>query len=194
MDEKELHVVNKKPLIFYIDNALTIDECNLIIEKSKDKMERARIGTGENADISKIRTGSSYFLNYLEDEDIFPIYKKIAMLLNKPGRNFDTFIQVIHYLSGEEYKTHVDPSPLRNEREGIKHRKFTCLCYLNDINDSGGETEFPELNIKISPKMGRMVYFDNYHNDGKINYKSKHRSNPVINGEKWAFNLWYHLR
>lgn len=191
MNEPILTVINKKPLIFYVDNVLSQEECNLIIKKSQEHMTRAIVGTGPDAKVSTIRTGSSYFLNYLEDEDVFQIYKKIALLLNKPGRNFDTFFQVIHYYSGEEYKTHMDPSPSRNKNEGIRHRRFTCLCYLNDV-EQGGETEFPKLNIKISPKMGRIVYFDNYHKDGDINYKSSHRSIPVENGEKWAFNLWYH--
>lgn len=191
MDEPVLTVINKKPLIFYVDNVLSPEECNIIIEKSRENMTRAIVGSGSSAKVSTIRTGSSYFLNYLEDEDIFQIYKKIALLLKKPGRNFDTFIQVIHYYPGEEYKTHMDPSPSRNKNEGIRHRRFTCLCYLNDVA-YGGETEFPNLNIKVSPKMGRMVYFDNYHKNGDINYKSSHRSVPVENGEKWAFNLWYH--
>jgi prolyl 4-hydroxylase len=191
MDEPVLTVINKKPLIFYVDNVLSQEECNIIIEKSKENMTRAIVGSGSSAKVSTIRTGSSYFLNYLEDEDIFQIYKKIALLLKKPGRNFDTFIQVIHYYPGEEYKTHMDPSPSRNKNEGIRHRRFTCLCYLNDVA-YGGETEFPNLNIKVSPKMGRMVYFDNYHKNGDVNYKSSHRSVPVENGEKWAFNLWYH--
>lgn len=186
-----MEVINKKPLIFYVDNVLSQEECNLIIEKSRVHMTRAIVGSGPEAKVSTIRTGSSYFLNYLEDEDVFQIYKKIALLLKKPGRNFDTFIQVIHYYSGEEYKTHMDPSLSRNKNEGIRHRRFTCLCYLNDV-DQGGETEFPNLNMKVSPKMGRMVYFDNYHKNGDVNYKSSHRSVPVENGEKWAFNLWYH--
>jgi prolyl 4-hydroxylase len=193
MDERKLEVVHRKPLIFTVDNFLSEDECKLIIEKCRDKMERALIGTGENAKVSEIRTGTSYFWRYLDDEDGFQIFKKISMLLNKPGRNFDPFFQVINYGVGEEYKTHVDPSPERNRVEGIKHRKLTCLFYLNDV-DGGGETEFPKLNLKIKPMRGRMIYFDNYKKDGSINYDTLHRSMPVLSGEKWAFNLWYHYK
>jgi len=130
-------------------------------------------------------------LNYLEDIEIFQIFKKISMILNKPGRNFDPFFQVIHYFPDEEYKLHVDPSPERNRREGIRHRKFTSLFYLTDVEE-GGETEFPKLNLKIKPQMGRMIYFENYDKKGEINYQCLHKSIPVIKGEKWAFNLWYH--
>ena len=193
MDEKKLEVIHRKPLIFTVDNFLSEEECKLIIEKCRDKMERALIGTGEKAKVSEIRTGLSYFWRYLDDEDGFQIFKKISMLLNKPGRNFDPFFQVISYGVGEEYKAHVDPSPERNRVEGIKHRKLTCLFYLNDVED-GGETEFPKLNLKVKPMRGRMIYFDNYKKDGSINYDTLHRSIPVIKGEKWAFNLWYHYK
>ena len=193
MGEKRLEVVNKTPLIFYIDNFLNEEECRTIINYSKDKMERAQIGTGPAAKISTIRTGSSFFLKYLDDPEIFQIYKKISLVLYKPGRNFDPFFQVIYYGPGEEYKAHVDPSPERNKNEGIKHRKMTCLFYLNDVEE-GGETEFPKLDVRVKPKRGRMVYFENYKKDGSINYDSLHRSIPIKSGEKWAFNLWYHQK
>ena len=100
---EQLQVHNKTPLIFTIDNILTKAECNLVIDKCRDKMERAQIGVGDNSKISKIRTGSSYFLKYLDDPGLFEIFKKISLLLKKPGRNFDPFFQVIHYYPGEEY-------------------------------------------------------------------------------------------
>ena len=189
---EQLKVYHNKPLIFTIDNILTAEECNLIIEKCKDKMERAQIGTGDKSKISKIRTGSSYFIKYLDDPELFEIFKKISLLLKKPGRNFDPFFQVIHYNPGEEYNVHIDPSVDRMKTENIIHRKFTVLAYLNNV-DGGGETEFPNLGLKIQPKQGRIVYFDNY-NKKNVCQDSRHRSLPVERGEKWAFNLWYHIR
>ena len=189
---EQLKVYHNKPLIFTIDNILTAEECNLIIEKCKDKMERAQIGTGDKSKISKIRTGSSHFIKYLDDPELFEIFKKISLLLKKPGRNFDPFFQVIHYNPGEEYNVHIDPSVDRMKTENIIHRKFTVLAYLNNV-DGGGETEFPNLGLKIQPKQGRIVYFDNY-NKKNVCQDSRHRSLPVERGEKWAFNLWYHIR
>lgn len=190
-DNRKLEVVHKKPLVFTIDNFLTKEECELVINKAKDKMTRAQVGTGDDARISPIRTGSAYFLKYLDDPDLFQVFKKISLILNKPGRNFDQFFQVISYEIGEEYKAHLDPSPERNKLEGIRHRKFTSLFYLTDVEE-GGETEFTKLKIKVKPALGRMIYFENYDKEGKINDDSMHRSVPVKKGEKWAFNLWYH--
>ena len=188
-----MEVLHKKPLIFYIDNFLTKKECESIINHCKNKMDRAYVGTGDNSKVSKIRTGSSYFLKYLDDPEFFDIFKKVSMILHKPGRNFDPFFQVIYYEKGEEYKTHIDPSADRMKKEDIKHRKFTTLFYLNDVGE-GGETEFPKLGLKVAPKRGRMLYFENYDKKGNITWDSSHRSLPVTKGDKWAFNLWYHLK
>lgn len=190
LKNKKLNIHNKKPLIFSIDDFLTDDECQCLINNTKEHLRPAQVGSFESSKVSKIRTGSSYFLKYADDLDLFQIFKKLSMLVNKPGRNFDPFFQVVHYSPNEYYNQHTDPSPARNNREGIKHRKFTLLCYLNDVN-KGGETEFPRLGIKVEPKKGRIIYFDNYNKQG-IEDLSLHRSLPIKSGEKWAFNLWYH--
>jgi prolyl 4-hydroxylase len=187
---KNLEMHSKKPLIFSIDNFLSDKDCQTIINHSKNKMEPAQTGSFEKAKVSKIRTGSSYFLNYLDDPDLFQIFKKLSILVNKPGRNFDKAFQVIHYGPNEFYEHHTDPSPARNKKENIKHRKLTILCYLNDVEE-GGETEFPKLNLKISPKKGKIIYFDNYEGNN-INPLCLHKGCNVLKGEKWAFNLWYH--
>lgn len=187
---KKLIIHHKKPLIFSIDNFFTDEECETIINQAKPHMGRAQVGSFETTKVSKIRTGSSYFLRYTDNMELFQIFKKMSMLVNKPGRNFDPYFQVIHYGPTEYYNVHTDPSPARNNREGIKHRKFTMLSYLSDV-DEGGETEFPKLKIKVKAKKGRLVYFNNYNKEG-IEPLSLHCGLPIKKGEKWAFNLWYH--
>jgi len=189
-NNKKLTVHHKKPLIFSIDNFLTDEECDCIINNARENMKRAQVGSFETTKVSKIRTGSSYFLKYTDNGDLFQIFKKMSMLVNKPGRNFDPYFQVIHYGPNEYYNEHTDPSPARNNREGIKHRKFTMLTYLSDV-EGGGETAFPKLGLKVAPQKGRVVYFNNYNKEG-IEPLSQHKSLPIKKGEKWAFNLWYH--
>jgi len=72
------------------------------------------------------------------------------------------------------------------------------LVYLNDVEE-GGETGFDMARplgevIKIEPKKGRVVVFDNLKPDGTLNRRSRHAGLPVIKGEKWAFNLWLRER
>jgi prolyl 4-hydroxylase len=112
--------------------------------------------------------------------------------------------QVINYFESEEYKYHYDAY---DNEETDKYEKLTkervnrlrtVLVYLNDVEE-GGETGFDSLDeyngtIKVSPKKGRMVVFNNVNDDGSLNKKSRHAGLPIIKGEKWAFNLWLRER
>ena len=60
----------------------------------------------------------------------------------------------------------------------------TCLLYLNDVED-GGETSFPNLDLEIRAKKGRMVQFHNCHEGSTARHRdSLHGGMPVLKGEK----------
>ena len=66
------------------------------------------------------------------------------------------------------------------------------MVYLSDV-DKGGETDFKELSLKIIPKKGKLIIFKNCLSDNRTPHpKSIHAGLPVIEGEKYAFNLWFH--
>ena len=49
-----------------------------------------------------------------------------------------------------------------------------------------------KLNIDIKPKKGKLLVFENtYKNTGIKHELSEHCGCPVIQGEKYAFNLWF---
>jgi len=79
------------------------------------------------------------------------------------------------------------------------NRAWTALVYLND-QFSGGETAFPELDLEITPKTGRLLLFSNLHTEprsgpvGTLHELSLHAGLPVLDGEKFAFNLWFRER
>ncbi len=71
-------------------------------------------------------------------------------------------------------------------------RTVTFFVYLNDLPDeeSGGETAFKELNIKVKPKRGRAVFWYDLHADGEGDTRTLHAGLPVIKGTKFAMNIW----
>ena len=70
-------------------------------------------------------------------------------------------------------------------------RMVTCLLYLNDVEEGGG-TPFPNLDMEIRAKKGRMVLFHNCHEGSTVRHPdSLHGGMPVLKGEKWACNLWF---
>ncbi len=64
------------------------------------------------------------------------------------------------------------------------------FTYLNEL-PAGGETEFPELGISITPKRGLAVIFSNCHEDGSPDQRTLHASRPVESGEKWLAVKWF---
>jgi hypothetical protein len=56
------------------------------------------------------------------------------------------------------------------------------LVYLNDDFD-GGELEFEHFNIKIKPPKNSLIIFPS-------NWPYSHRSNPIINGKKYALRCF----
>ena len=67
-------------------------------------------------------------------------------------------------------------------------RVATLILYLNEPEE-GGETIFPELNLKIRPVKGHAVYFSYFHR-GQVDPKTLHGGAPVIKGEKWIATRW----
>lgn len=53
----------------------------------------------------------------------------------------------------DQFKDHVDVGDYNSAR-----RFLVCFLYLNDVKE-GGETNFPKLNYRVSPKCGRILVF-----------------------------------
>ena len=69
-------------------------------------------------------------------------------------------------------------------------RTFTAFLFLNDEFE-GGETEFPLLNLTVTPKKGMMAFWRNTdHDDNRVDPRTLHRGRAVRSGEKLACNLW----
>jgi predicted nucleic acid binding AN1-type Zn finger protein len=65
------------------------------------------------------------------------------------------------------------------------------LVYLNEPI-RGGTTDFPNLGISVIPKIGRILIFHNvFEGTNNLHPNSLHAGMPVIEGEKYAFNLWF---
>ena len=199
-----MNTLSNNPYLYTIDNFLTNKECNFIIRVSKDNMKDAGVSVMNKGEFIsgeyKGRTNSSYWMAIDKYQETLKIAKKIADQINCNYEHFEAY-QVIHYNVSEEYKYHYDAYD-NNDKEkyekycggphGRGNRLRTVLVYLNDVEEGGG-TGFDKLSdkeIKVNPKKGRMVVFDNLNDDGTLNIKSRHAGLPIIKGEKWAFNLW----
>lgn len=118
---------------------------------------------------------------------------KVSEITGLPVENMET-VHVVKYEIGGEYKTHHDffhpgESYYENEMKRGGQRIKSALVYLND-DFTGGETEFPRIGIKVTPKKGKLVLWDNMLEDGNLDYDSLHAGLPVISGTKYIAVIW----
>ena len=75
------------------------------------------------------------------------------------------------------------------------NRILTVFIYLNDV-EQGGSTAFPDLDITVTPKRGRVLIWPSVLNDypQTINWGTEHEAQVVEKGLKFAANVWFHLK
>lgn len=98
--------------------------------------------------------------------------------------------QITSYPQGVGYKGHHDctvDSPDKRDRFA------TILVYLQDVED-GGETEFPDLGVKVRPKRGRALLWNNMDSDGNCDPYSFHKAAIVSKGRKYILQRWYYYQ
>lgn len=204
---------------YEIDNVLTNEECNYIINDAKNKLNESTVMSidknGKYIDAKdNSRTSNHAFINNDLHKNII---KKAERLINKyskipvSSKQFEQ-IQVVRYKPGQEYREHFDichptqshKSQLNTCKEDFKKfnsiRYATIIFYLND-GFKGGETYFSKIRKKIIPKKGKaLIFFNcNYNKDTNktglcdIINNSEHAGLPVIKDkidEKWIANIW----
>ena len=193
---KDVTVLNTNPIIITIDNFLSDDICNHFMGISKNNFKRALVSGKKDGFVSKGRTGLNYWIEHNRDSITMELANKIAKIIDMPLENAESY-QVIYYGKTQEYRRHYDgwlfDNSDKTERMLKKggQRILTVLCYLNDVKEGGG-TEFPRLNLNIEAKKGRIVIFQNVEDGSNVRHKlSEHAGMPVLDGEKFAFNLWF---
>lgn len=109
-----------------------------------------------------------------------------------PRDNYESF-QVLRYETGQKYITHHDYG---SEEVSLAcgPRVLTFFLYLSDVEE-GGETNFPLLNIAVTPKKGRALLWPSVLDSDPEQQDSRtmHEAKPVIRGRKFAANSWIHL-
>ena len=183
---------NYKPQIF--ENFLTHEECDYIIEKAKPNMKRSIVMGNTGDEVQSYRTSTQLFIDQKKDPKLLDIAKRMSNVTGKPVKNQEN-MQVLKYEPGQQYKEHYDacgensPYCISDSKMGGK-RWNTLFIYLNDV-DSGGETYFPKLDLKVKPRKGRALLFYNLEEDlWTQHHLSMHAGLPLVKGEKWAMNVW----
>jgi prolyl 4-hydroxylase len=182
--------------LYTVDNFLTRDECAGIVALIRAQLRPSTITTPPGGGYDNaFRTSSTCDLS----DSIAEVERLDSKICAAIG--FDKSLaeptQGQHYEIGQVFKTHTDffkPYELDKYSMGLLgQRTWTFMIYLNDPG-GGGETEFPDLGMKVTPKMGRAVVWNNLRESGEGNDATKHQSLPVTGGTKTIITKWFRMR
>ena len=168
-----------------IPNLLTEYEIEYIKKESINKFVPSRIGFNGIVD-DNLRKSETAMLELYDDPIVNSVVRKCVSLTNKPFENAER-LQVLRYTEGGHYQFHQDVIKTRDNNK----RLYTIMISLNDDYE-GGETSFPNLDIKYKLKKGDALFFHTVDNNEVVTGMALHGGQPVKSGEKWICNLWVH--
>ena len=123
-----------------------------------------------------------------------PIDESIAALLGIDPAHGET-MQGQRYAPGQQFRAHHD---FFHEGETYweammasgGQRTWTAMVYLNNVEE-GGATWFPQAGIRIAPKRGLLLAWNNMNPDGSPNQHTLHEGMPVVKGTKYIVTKWF---
>lgn len=126
--------------------------------------------------------------------DVRPTDERIAALLGLDPVHGET-MQGQRYAPGQQFRAHNDWFSegahywADMQRTGGQ-RTWTAMIYLNDVEE-GGATWFPQAGIRVAPKRGLLLAWNNMKADGSPNGLTLHEGMPVIAGVKYVITKWF---
>jgi hypothetical protein len=184
--------------IWKVDNFTSEDECMLLIDHARPRLERAAVVSADGSAVESEdrKAQQAQYDSDLKDSDdpIRPLRERILDITNHHGEyNLNSEgqedINIIQYTPGGEYIPHCD-----GDCEGGYHlpagRVATAIVYCH-VPEQGGGTTFSRSGIYIQPMDYSAVFFSYKGPDGRMDEGyTEHSGCPVIEGEKWIATFW----
>ena len=181
--------------IYTFDNFLSAEECAKLRDIIDSRLRPSTVADSEDACIvSDYRTSKTADMPYLYNDFYAEIDKKITKCMGC-DHFLGEIMQAQKYEVGQYYKEHWDFFKPKTREfkvycDWMGQRTWTAMVYLNDV-DEGGETLFKFLKLKLKPKEGTIVAWNNLYKNGLPNFKTLHEALPPISGDKYVITKWY---
>ena len=183
-----LEKIHSNPDIYTIQDFLSVDECERVIQKAQLNMQPCLVKNEDTGAVEIDPSRTSTNAN-LPRREVPSIKNKILNLVNCLEEQLETF-QVLNYKNGQEFKVHTDGFDGPTTACGFQDsgRIVTIFCYLNDV-PSGGTTLFPKLGLDIVPKRGMAVVHFPMSLDLVEDALTEHQGSAALD-EKWVLTTW----
>ncbi|MEM9085176.1 MAG: 2OG-Fe(II) oxygenase [Pseudomonadota bacterium] len=183
-----------KAELFAVGDFLSAEECTRLCAMIDD--------TARPSSLHEVGYDSGFRTSYSGDLDpldsfVKGVSRRIDDLLGVDPAIGEA-IQGQRYLPGQEFKPHNDwfyttEKYWQHERKRGGQRSWTTMAFLNEVEE-GGETHFTHIGIKIEPKPGVLLIWNNALEDGSPNLDTMHAGTPVLKGTKYVITKWYRTR
>lgn len=141
---------------------------------------------------SSSRTSDAVALNQIEDmEFVRRLVDRVSSVTNQEWSTWEAPV-VTRYSPGAIFAKHGDASPTKGSewKDFGGQRVVTCICYLNTLAETGGETAFDRLGIRVSPTEGSaLFFFPADANTWEADDRTVHESLPPLE-EKWIVQMF----
>lgn len=193
-----LQVAHEDPLVLVGEGFLSEEESKHLISENETLLHRSTVYAKDGShEEDKSRTSSTAFLPTGSPGSLIEKLEQRASLLLSVPKNHLERLQMIRYEPSEKYDQHVDF--FTSGPDKLNNRTKTALVYLNNLDpkDDGGSTHFSKLNLKIKPKVGRVVVWHNCAaeygkaaTDKNCDDRTLHAGEPPMSSVKFALNIW----
>lgn len=183
-----------KANFYIVENFINIIECEALIALIKSNCKPSLITNPDEPD-KAFRTSQTCDLGLLENNVLVQeIDQRISEYLGIEVERSET-IQGQYYQVGQQFKTHTDyfepNTPEYTKYAGdMGQRTWTFMIYLNAV-ELGGETNFPDIGVELTPVAGRAVVWNSLLSNGDVNAATAHCARPVLMGEKFVITKWF---
>ncbi len=183
------------PGVRHLHGLLNAEECGLLIAMATPLLHPSQTvhpESGEGIAIELRTSHDAQFDVLQEDLSLRLVQARMATAAGLPIDQAEQLI-VLRYEPGQEYRPHRDylpPEAIARDRPAAGNRMRTICVYLNEV-EAGGATAFPDADLRIEPRAGDAIVFDNLLPDGTPDPGSLHAGLPVERGVKWLATLWF---
>lgn len=138
------------------------------------------------------RTSEAMAFNLDEDVDFCrDLVSRVSSNTGHPWHAWEAPV-VTRYDPGAIFARHGDASPTKGKEWADLggQRVVTCITYLNNVHEGGGETSFDQLGIDVMPRQGdALIFFPADPISLKADSRTTHESLSP-NSEKWIVQMF----
>jgi hypothetical protein len=168
-------------MVYEVENFIDPNTCREIVEwfKTQKKTPTTHLSYFNNRTINYSNINND---SIKKKVNVFR-FNATAFARNKYGKVlYPDYTDLVYWPNGLSMGVHADNVWENGEPNYVSYRMYSGVAYLNDDYE-GGQTFFPELDMKIEPKIGKLVVFPS-------NAEYKHGVTPVV-GERYTMPIWF---